>query len=223
SLPGPAYLPELVGAAWAVGVAAWVRADVIVDAEAEARPLAAAWARGAAATGLGALVLLGVNAAADLRYLSARWTTLAPLSAGEAIGEFSTPLLDGGALRSDELGEGVHLLVFWTTWCGVCESEMPTLVELDRRYRGRGLRIAAINGDSDAPGRLDLVRGYRDSHALPFPVALDRGALRQRFRVRVFPHIVLIRDGQVRHMHQGRVLESTLAGEIEALLAEAGG
>jgi hypothetical protein len=99
---------------------------------------------------------------------------------------------------------------------------MPTLAELDRRYRDRGLRITAVNNDSDDPGRLAAVRGYRDDHALPFPVALDRGALRQRFRVRVFPHIVLIRDNQVRYMHQGRVLESTLAGEIEALLDEAG-
>jgi len=219
SIPGPVYLPEILGAAWAVGVAAWIRADIVLGDD-KAAPLPPRGRLfGTIAGGL-FLILLGANATADARYLSERWSTLAPLTSGEPISPFNVALLDGGQLSRPQLDHGVHMLVFWTTWCGVCETEMPTIVELQRRYGELGLRIVAVNDDNEAPDRLAKVRGYRDAHALPFPIALDRGALRQIFRVRVFPHIVLVRDGEVRAMHQGRVLESTLSGEIEALLAE---
>ncbi len=218
-LPGPVYLPEVLGAAWAVGVAAWIRADVITD-DSPPVPLGARLRPLLGLTGGLFFLLLGANATADARYLSERWSTLAPLSAGEAISPFNASLLDGGTIGRDDLREGVHLLVFWTTWCGVCETEMPTLVELHRRYADVGLSIIAVNDDTDEPSRLAKVKDYRDAHALPFPIAVDHGALRTIFRVRAFPHTVLIRDQEIRFIHQGRVLESTLAGEIEALLAE---
>lgn len=218
-IPGPVYLPEVLGAAWAVGVAAWIRADVVVD-EAHTVPLSARLRTLAGVCGGLFLLSLGANATADARYLSERWATLAPLSVGEPISPFTANLVDGGSVSRDDLSEGVHLLVFWTTWCGVCETEMPTLTSLHRRYEALGLRIIAVNDDTDEPARLGKVKDYRDGHSLPFPIALDHGALRTIFRVRVFPHTVLVRDGQVRFIHQGRVLESTLAGEIESLLAE---
>ncbi len=220
TLPGPVYLPELLGAAWAVGLAAWVRADIITDEKKTAVPIEPRAGRFTGAIGLLLMILLAANATADVRYLSARWSTLAPLSTGETIPPFNVELLGGGHLQSDELREGVHLLVFWTTWCGVCESEMPTLAELDRNFAEQGLRITAINSDNDGPARLRKVQAFRDRLDMPFQIALDHGALGRIFRVRAFPHIVLIRDQQVRYMHQGRVLESTLAAEIETLLAE---
>lgn len=219
TLPGPVYLPELLGAAWAVGIAAWVRADIVTDEQKTAVPMQQRARQLAGGVGLLFVALLAANATADVRYLSARWSTLAPLSTGEPITPFNVQLLEGGQLHSDELREGVHMLVFWTTWCGVCESEMPTLAELDRNFGERGLRITAVNSDSDGPARLGKVKKFRDRLQLPFQIALDHGALRKIFRVRAFPHIVLISDQQVRYMHQGRVLESTLAGEIETLLA----
>ena len=218
-MPGPVYLPEVLGAAWAVGVAAWIRAD-IVDDESKAVPLNARLRTLASVVGGLFLILLGANATADARYLSERWSTLAPLSVGEPISPFTANLVDGGSISRDDLGDGVHLLVFWTTWCGVCETEMPSLVELHRRYEPLGLKIIAVNDDTDEPARLGKVKDYRDGHSLPFPIAIDHGALRTIFRVRAFPHTVLVRDQQIRFMHQGRVLESTLAGEIESLLAE---
>lgn len=221
ALPGPVYVPELIGAAWSIAIAAWVRPAVIIDGDAS--PAAPAPARGrlAAIAGVLFLGLLAANALADARFLRERWSTLAPLSAGAPVQPFEVDLLGGGHLGSDELGRGVHLLVFWTTWCGVCEAEMPMMVELGQAYADRGLRVVAVNADSGAPdgrARRSAVEAYRDAHTLPLPIALDPGIMRGIFRVRVFPHLVLIKDGEVRHMHQGRTLESTLRSEIEALL-----
>ena len=218
-LPGPDYAPEAIGAAGALALALWVRPALPVPAEAAAPRPTGAQRR---ATGVGALVVAAAAAAAvaDGRLVAGRWSTMAPLGVGQAIPSFRAPLLDGGALSDAELGAAPHLLVFWTTWCGVCEQEMPTLVAIERRFAGRGLRVVMVNADGGGAGeRRALVEGYRRGREMPAAIALDDGAMRAAFRVRVYPHLVLVdRRGAVRLMHQGRILESTLAAAVEAAL-----
>lgn len=224
-VPGPAYIPEALGVVWAVILAAWIRPAVVVEGGGEAAIAAPAVSRGRRrATAFVAVLLLalvGAGAALDLAMIRGRWSTMAPVGVGEPAPEFAAPLRGGGALRSDALAGEVHLLVFWTTWCGVCSAEMPTYAELTRAYEGRGLRVVAVNADAPSPERGALVEAYLQQRPQPMAIALDDGSARRAFRVQVYPHLVLLdRKGTIRHMHQGRVLESTLRGEIEALLGE---
>jgi thiol-disulfide isomerase/thioredoxin len=41
----------------------------------------------------------------------------------------------------------VLLVDFWATWCAPCREEMPQLVQLERKYRGRGLRLVTVSCD----------------------------------------------------------------------------
>ncbi len=41
----------------------------------------------------------------------------------------------------------VVLVNFWATWCGLCVTEYPNLVKLDRIYRKKGLVIIAVSLD----------------------------------------------------------------------------
>ncbi len=41
----------------------------------------------------------------------------------------------------------VLLVDFWATWCTPCRARMPVLVELEEKYRRRGLRLATISAD----------------------------------------------------------------------------
>ena len=46
----------------------------------------------------------------------------------------------------------VVLISFFASWCEPCKREMPFLVQLDRMYRGQGLRVLGVNIDKEEPG-----------------------------------------------------------------------
>lgn len=41
------------------------------------------------------------------------------------------------------------MLVFWASWCGPCRMEIPTLKEIQKEYKGRGLNLVSISIDDD--------------------------------------------------------------------------
>jgi len=57
--------------------------------------------------------------------------------------EFKFPNGRSGSLKS--LRGTPVLINFWATWCEPCLEEMPSLRELERIYRNRGLHVLAIN------------------------------------------------------------------------------
>lgn len=59
-----------------------------------------------------------------------------------------TPVDEAGYRKLLEAGRGQVLLVdFWATWCQPCRVELPLLVKLEGKYRGRGLRLVTISCD----------------------------------------------------------------------------
>ncbi len=51
-------------------------------------------------------------------------------------------------IGSDALAGRPHLVYFWFSGCPPCLRSAPLLVELQRRYGGRGLEIVAVNADT---------------------------------------------------------------------------
>ena len=41
----------------------------------------------------------------------------------------------------------VVLFDFWATWCDPCRAELPELVKLERKWRGRGLVLLTVSAD----------------------------------------------------------------------------
>lgn len=57
--------------------------------------------------------------------------------------------LDENAYRqivSSHKGQ-VLMVDFWATWCAPCLEEMPGLVSLAEKYRGKGLRLVTVSCD----------------------------------------------------------------------------
>ncbi|MFO7768142.1 MAG: TlpA disulfide reductase family protein [bacterium] len=48
--------------------------------------------------------------------------------------------------RTSSAGQ-VLVVNFWATWCGPCVEEFPELMQLQRDYWGRGVRVATISMD----------------------------------------------------------------------------
>ncbi|MBK9752312.1 MAG: TlpA family protein disulfide reductase [Nannocystis sp.] len=247
-LPGPGYLPALLGGLASLVLASAVRGAIVPrpladklsvqtgaselspgpgiadkpsvrtgTSELSAGPASTHSAALAALLGLIVAGVVGVNAGLDGARALREWSTLAPVAAGDPVPDFDVALLDGGRLRAADLRGAPHLLIFWTTWCGVCEAEMPMYAALAARHPR--LRVVAVNADRDGDVPA-LVRAYRDAHALAFPIALDHGALTRGFRVRMFPHVVVLdADGAIDAVFRGRSFERSL----EAAITAAGG
>lgn len=211
-LPVPKYSIEIAGAALAALLALWVRPAVRLSRE--PGPPAP---RGPGLVAVGALVVLLplVSAGRDAADLASHWRTLAPVAVGEPVPDFHAEDLDGGDFTAADLRGKAQLLVFFTSWCGVCSDEMPKYSALHREL-GERFAVVGVNCDREGDQRAIAAR-YRDGKDLPFRILLDHGALARAFRLSVYPHLVLVdAHGQIRWVHQGRALDSTLRASIAA-------
>lgn len=172
---------------------------------------------------VGAVLIAGtlVAGAGDAVIASQQWATWGPLAPSQPVPTFATkgfatPGFEAADLTNADLEGDVSMLMFWASWCGACESQMPTIDEIAREYADRGVKVWGVNGD-EVPAR--GVQAARQRQ-LGFPQVHDSGAARRVFGVGLIPHIVIVgRDGTVEHVHQGRVMGSTLRSELDELLA----
>lgn len=215
--PGPRYLPEMIGAAWALLLALWIRKRMPVDASGAPQ-------RGTGPRIVGALffTLALLSGARDLGLGIRNWDSYSPVGPADPVPEFRARVSDGSVLTNTKLEGQVSLLTFWATWCHACGLEMPILSAIEQRYAGTDLRIYGVNRDSgDAAEREAAVERYMVDHEIGFAQIYDNGQLAQAFKVEAIPHMVIVdKRGKIRHVHMGRVSERTLGKEIDALLAE---
>lgn len=59
------------------------------------------------------------------------------------------------------------LVDYWATWCAPCKEKIPRVVELDKRYRDRGLIVVALSFDE--PDEHAQVAAFLAEHSAQFP------------------------------------------------------
>jgi len=91
----------------------------------------------------------------------------------------------------------IVVLNFWATWCPPCVEEMPSLVEMQRRMKAKGVTVLAVSIDVDdgayqrfvrdhAPGLLTVRDPEQKSanlygtHGWPETYIIDRGGVIRR-------------------------------------------
>src|SRR5512132_506297 len=71
-----------------------------------------------------------------------------PPRVGEAAPDFA--LQDSSrAVALHDLKGQVVVLNFWATWCPPCIEEMPSLVEMQRQLKDKGVKVLAVSIDVD--------------------------------------------------------------------------
>jgi thiol-disulfide isomerase/thioredoxin len=115
------------------------------------------------------------------------------------------------------------LLSFFASWCEPCKRELPLLVRLHRTYRDEGLRVLAVDIDTDAEG-MEAARKLAAAAKVGFPVLSDRFNLLARRYLgdrAPLPSVFLIRrDGTIARVDRGYAKDGAafLRGAVEEVL-----
>ena len=139
------------------------------------------------------------------------------VSGGHALApDFSLPNLAGGQLDLSSYRGKVVLLDFWATWCVPCREEIPHFVELQDKYRDRGLQIIGVSMD-DGP---EPVRDFYQRFKMNYPVVMGNAKTGEIYGgVLGLPIAFVIgRDGRIYTKHIGATDVSVLEKEIASLL-----
>lgn len=106
----------------------------------------------------------------------------------------------------EDAGAKLVVLSFFASWCGPCKKEMPFLAQLDRTYRGQGLRVIGVCIDSEEPGIATAKKMIADNK-VGYPVVSDRfNFLARRYlgESAPLPSVFLIRrDGAIARIERG--------------------
>jgi cytochrome c biogenesis protein CcmG/thiol:disulfide interchange protein DsbE len=97
----------------------------------------------------------------------------------------------------DQFRGQIVVLNFWATWCPPCVEEMPSLVEMQRRMKAKGVTVVAVSIDVDESAYHQFVKEHgvnlltvRDpdektpklygTHGWPETYIIDRGGVVRR-------------------------------------------
>lgn len=124
-------------------------------------------------------------------------------AAGPNAPSFELRSLDGKQYASQTLIGRPTLLMFWASWCQVCQRELPKVRALQEKMKGKPLQVVTI-GFADTESN---IRGYVTSHTaiFTFPVLYDTGdQVATRFGVHSTPTLFLLnKKGEIEIAHRG--------------------
>jgi thiol-disulfide isomerase/thioredoxin len=160
---------------------------------------------------VGALFALAISSLRPLFHAS---TSTADGSVKAAAWELKD--LDGNLVKSSDFDGKVVILDFWATWCPPCKAEIPGFIELQKKYRDRGLVVVGVSIDEEGPS---VVKQFMTKFGMNYPVVIGDLRLMKDFGARVVPTTFVIdRSGNVVAKHVGFTSRETFESEIAPLL-----
>jgi thiol-disulfide isomerase/thioredoxin len=115
------------------------------------------------------------------------------------------------------------LISFFASWCEPCKRELPLLVQLDRTYRDRGLRILGVAIDTEEAG-IEAAKRLVAAANVGYPVLSDRfNFLARRYlgEQAPLPAVFIVRrDGTIAKIERGYSKDASafLLGHVQDAL-----
>jgi thiol-disulfide isomerase/thioredoxin len=133
----------------------------------------------------------------------------------------SIPLtdLDGAETRLADWQTEILIVNFWAPWCAPCRREIPSLIEVQRDYAARGVRVLGIAFDGES-----AVRRFADEYRIDYPLFLSGNASAMYNAAFDNPSgslpytVILGRDQRILFQHNGELTLAQLRQQLEALL-----
>lgn len=132
------------------------------------------------------------------------------LASASAVAEPRVLSLD--EYRASDTPSRLVYLDFWASWCSPCRQSFPWMNEIQAKYASEGLRVIAINLDTEAAAAERFLRQVPAT----FDVVLDPTAeMAKQFEVPAMPTSYLIgMDGTILDRHEG--FRATDKADLEA-------
>lgn len=116
---------------------------------------------------------------------------------------FTLEDISGKPLSLSDVKGKVVVVDFWATWCGPCRMSIPELVDLQAKYKAKGLVIVGISVDDEKVSKGELV-AFKEKMQINYPIlrANDKVYVDYFGRTRGFsiPTLFVIdREGKVRN------------------------
>lgn len=132
----------------------------------------------------------------------------------QVVPEFTLPDLDQNPISFSDFRGKFVLLDFTTTWCGWCEAQKPSILELMKKHPD-DFRVLAIDVQETEQ---DIRSHYPNGPE--YPLVLDKdGSITQMFGVQGFPFYVLVSPKGELVYYQSGYLED-MTQRVTAVLEE---
>lgn len=139
---------------------------------------------------------------------------------GKPAPTYQTVSLDGDSVSLAAQRGKVVLFNVWATWCHPCRDEIPELLVLYDKYKGRGLEMVGVSVDGN--GSDQAIRSFMKDFRMNYPVWRDPDErVSAQFLVVGVPATFLIdREGILRWRKTGPIQpgDSSLTAAIERAL-----
>ena len=171
-------------------------------------------------------VLIGLTFYADRVTRKPKASLLVPASAtmGKPAPELRLENLDGKQLSLSDLRGKVVFVNFWATWCGPCQDEIPSLIDLQNNYASKGFTVVGIAMDEEGKSVVgpfvskELYDVHGEKLHINYPILLGSDEASDKFGgILGYPTSFLIsRNGQVLMKFQGPPDLDVVARAVES-------
>lgn len=100
----------------------------------------------------------------------------------------------------------IQIVNFWATWCQPCLEEMPSLINLKKKFKADEIEVFAINTDDD--DQLKAVGKIKKKLKITneFTMVLDqKSQISDAFDISAIPVTAIFKNGKVLEYHNGPV------------------
>jgi cytochrome c biogenesis protein CcmG/thiol:disulfide interchange protein DsbE len=121
--------------------------------------------------------------------------------------DFRLEDISGKSLSLNDVKGKVVIVDFWATWCGPCLMSIPELVDLQEKYKAKGLVIVGISVDDDKVSKGELV-AFKEKMRINYPILRANNKVYEDYFGRTsgfsIPTLFVIdREGKVRDRFVG--------------------
>jgi thiol-disulfide isomerase/thioredoxin len=143
--------------------------------------------------------------------------TVAQAAEGKKAPAWDLSDTDGKPVKSSDFAGKVVILDFWATWCPPCKAEIPGFVELQEKYRDKGLVIVGVSLDEQGPA---VVKPFMEQFRVNYPIVMGNEKILQDFGgVTAIPTTFIIdKAGNIVKKHVGFAPKENFEKEITPLL-----